>query len=210
MYGLVELKSNIRVPPQFLGKGLKDAVAAAINKEFVGYTGKEGLFLALTKVRGIGEGTMIPGDGAVYYNTNFEMLLYKPVLQEVVNGIVSEITEFGTFLRIGPIDGLVHVSQVMDDYVSYSDTGVLAGKDSKKTLKVKDKVLARIIAISLKSMKGAKLGLTMRQPGLGKIEWIDADKKRVTDAAAAEAEEIKAGKGKKPTKAEVKKEKKKK
>ena len=210
MYGLVELKSNIRVPPQFLGKGLKDAVAAAINKEFVGYTGKEGLFLALTKVRGIGEGTMIPGDGAVYYNTNFEMLLYKPVLQEVVNGIVSEITEFGTFLRIGPIDGLVHVSQVMDDYVSYSDTGVLAGKDSKKTLKVKDKVLARIIAISLKSMKGAKLGLTMRQPGLGKIEWIEADKKRVTDAAAAEAEEVKADKGKKSAKAEVKKEKKKK
>lgn len=207
MYELVELKSNIRVDPKFLGKGLKDAVAAAINKEFVGYTGKDGLFIAITKVKGIGEGTMIPGDGAVYYETNFEMLLYKPVLQEVVNGIVSEITEFGTFIRIGPIDGLVHVSQVMDDYVSYSDTGVLAGKDSKKVLKVKDKVLARIIAISLKSIKGAKLGLTMRQPGLGKIEWIDADKKRIIDAAA-ESEEIKAGKGKKPVKAKEYKKKK--
>ncbi|MDD5182429.1 MAG: DNA-directed RNA polymerase [Candidatus Nanoarchaeia archaeon] len=196
MYEVVELKSNIRVPPQFLGKGLKDAVAAAINKEFVGYTGKEGLFIALTKVRGIGEGTMIPGDGAVYYETTFEMLLYKPMLQEVVNGIVSEITEFGTFIRIGPIDGLVHVSQVMDDYVSYSDAGVLAGKDSKRTLKTKDSVLARVIAISLKSIKGAKLGLTMRQPGLGKLEWIDAEKKKVVDAAA-EAEEAKAGKVKK-------------
>jgi len=208
MYELVELKSNIRVPPQFLGKGLKDAVAAAINKEFVGYTGKDGLFIALTKVKGIGEGTMIPGDGAVYYETNFEMLLYKPVLQEVVNGLVSEITEFGTFIRIGPIDGLVHVSQVMDDYVSYSDTGVLAGKDSKKTLKIKDKVLARIIAISLKSIKGAKLGLTMRQPGLGKIEWIEADKKRVIDAAAEKEENAKKGKDKKPAKAKEGKKKK--
>jgi len=209
MYGLVELKSNIRVPPQFLGKGLKDAVAAAINKEFVGYTGKDGLFIALTKVKGIGEGTMIPGDGAVYYETNFEMLLYKPVLQEVVNGLVSEITEFGTFIRIGPIDGLVHVSQVMDDYVSYSDTGVLAGKDSKKTLKIKDKVLARIIAISLKSIKGAKLGLTMRQPGLGKIEWIEADKKRVIEVAAEKEEKAEKAKGKKTGK-EAKAEKKKK
>lgn len=183
MYATVELKSNIRVPPQFLGKGLKDAVAAAINKEFVGYIGKEGLFLALIKVKDIGEGTMIPGDGAVYYETKFDMLLYKPVLQEVVEGLVSEITEFGTFIRIGPIDGLVHVSQVMDDYVSYSDTGVLSGKESKRVLKTKDKVIARIIAISLKSIKGAKLGLTMRQPGLGKIEWIDAEKRKVIEAA---------------------------
>ena len=31
-------------------------------------------------------------------------------------------------------------------------------------------------------MKGAKLGLTMRQPGLGKIEWINAEKKKEEEA----------------------------
>ncbi len=186
MYTLLELKSNIRVPPNFLGKKLKEAVASAIEKDFVGYIGREGLFLAVNKVIDIGEGTIIPGDGAIYYETTFEMLVYKPVLQEVVEGFVSEITEFGTFVRCGPVDGLVHVSQVMDDYVSYSDAGVLAGKESKRVLKSKDIVRARIIAVSLKSLKGAKIGLTMRQPGLGKVEWIDAEKKKVA-AAAAEA-----------------------
>jgi DNA-directed RNA polymerase subunit E' len=33
-----------------------------------------------------------------------------------------------------------------------------------------------VIAISLKSTKGAKIGLTMRQPSLGKIEWIESEK----------------------------------
>ena len=181
MYSILELKSNVRVPPQFLGKKLKEAVKSAIEEEFIGSLGKHGLFLAILGVKEIGEGTIIPGDGAVYYKTTFEALVYKPILHEVVEGFVSEITEFGAFIRIGPIDGLVHVSQVMDDYVNYSESGVLQGKESKKVLKVKDKVRARIIAISLKNVRGAKLGLTMRQPGLGKLEWIEAEKKKETE-----------------------------
>ena len=199
MYALLELKSNIRVPPNFLGKKLKEAVASAIEKDFVGYIGREGLFLAVNKVTDIGEGTIIPGDGAIYYETTFELLVYKPVLQEVVEGFVSEITEFGTFIRCGPVDGLVHVSKVMDDYVSYSDAGVLSGKESKRVLKSKDLVRVRIIAVSLKSLKGAKIGLTMRQPGLGKIEWVEAEKKKA-EASAAEAAESAAEGGKKEEK----------
>jgi DNA-directed RNA polymerase subunit E' len=90
-----------------------------------------------------------------------------------------EIAEFGAFLRFGPIDGLVHVSQVTDDFMGYDEkTGTLAGKDSKKVLKVKDEVIARIIAISLKStVVDSKMNLTMRQPGMGKEEWLKKAKK---------------------------------
>ena len=182
MYAKLQLKSNIRVPPDLFKSDLKKAVSSAIEKEFVGHLGEEGLFIAVLGVNDIGNGTIISGDGAIYYETTFDMLIYRPVLQEVVDGIVSEVTEFGIFLRIGPIDGLIHVSQVMDDYVSYSTAGVLTGKESKRILKAKDIVRARIIAISLKSMKGAKLGLTMRQPGLGKIDWITAEKKKEEEA----------------------------
>ncbi len=187
MYSILELKSNIRVPPQFLGKKLKEAVKNAIEEEFVGAFGKHGLFLAITNVKEVGEGSIIPGDGAVYYETTFEALVYRPILQEVVEGFISEIMEFGAFVRIGPIDGLVHVSQVMDDYVNFSD-GTLQGKENKRVLKVKDKVRARIIAISLKNVKGAKLGLTMRQPGLGKLEWIKSEKNKDTEEKAPKKE----------------------
>lgn len=183
MYTLLQLKSNIRVPPNLFGDELKESISKAIKEIFIGRLTKEGLFLGLMKVNNVGDGTIIPGDGAIYYETDFEMLAYKPVLKEVIEGEVSEITEFGVFVRMGPIDGLVHVSQVMDDYVSYNEEGVLAGKESNRTLKVKDKVRAKVIAVSLKSMKGAKLGLTMRQPGLGKLEWIKADKEEEKEQA---------------------------
>jgi DNA-directed RNA polymerase subunit E' len=70
---------------------------------------------------------------------------------------------------------MIHISQTMDDYVSFSKTNTLLGKSSKKTLKQGDLCLARIVAISHKG-KDPKVGLTMRQPGLGKLEWIKEEK----------------------------------
>ena len=100
-----------------------------------------------------------------------------PAFFGIVEGKVAEITEFGCFVNIGPIAGLVHISQVMDDFVSYSKSGVLQGKKTKRSLKVGDMVRARVVAISLKSLQTAKIGLTMRQPGLGKLEWLKEGKK---------------------------------
>ncbi|HIH14099.1 MAG TPA: DNA-directed RNA polymerase, partial [Nanoarchaeota archaeon] len=85
---------------------------------------------------------------------------------------------------------------------SFSKSKALQGKQSGKVLKVGDKVRARIIAISFKDPKGPKLGLTMRQPYLGKQEWID---ELITGEAKAAK---KAEKEEKAEKAEKKKEKK--
>ena len=62
----------------------------------------------------------------------------------------------------------------MDDFVSFSKSDTLSGKSSKRILKNGDLCLARIVAISHKGNE-PKIGLTMRQPGLGKIEWIKED-----------------------------------
>ena len=128
--------------------------------------------LKLSKVK---EGVIIPGDGASYFETTFELLTFIPELQEVVLGTVKDIADFGVFMSLGPIDGMIHVSQTMDDYVSFSKEKVLSGKNSKKVLRVGDKCRARIIAISFKDVTNPKLGLTMRQQGLGKLEWLEQE-----------------------------------
>ncbi len=68
---------------------------------------------------------------------------------------------------------MIHISQTMDDFVSFNKEKTLAGKESKKVLKIGDKCRARIIATSYKDPTNPKLGLTMRQTGLGKLEWIE-------------------------------------
>lgn len=177
MYKKVKLKDRVRVPPDKLKDDVEGAIKKTLREDYEGKLEKKiGLLLALLEIEEVGEGTMIPGDGAVYYETTFDMLVWEPIIHEVIGGEVSEIAEFGAFVRIGPIDGLVHISQVMDDYVSYSKDGALLGKESSRSLSKGDRVRAKIIAISLKSLETAKIGMTMRQPGLGKVKWLEQER----------------------------------
>lgn len=179
MFYEIEVKGHVRVPPSQFKDDLKEAIAKELNKKYDGVISKNlGVVMGVTEILKIGEGIIIPGDGAAYYDTQFKLLAFRPELQEVSLGKVMEISDFGAFVNIGPLDGMVHISQAMDDYVSFSKSNTLTGKESKRTLKVGDLCRARIIAVSYKDMANPKIGLTMRQPGLGKEEWLEEDKRK--------------------------------
>ena len=76
-------------------------------------------------------------------------------------------------------------------------TTVLSGKKSNRSIKVGDCCRARIIAVSYKDPNNPKIGLTMRQEGLGRTEWLAEDAQ--PKEAPAEKEE-KAEKPKKKSK----------
>lgn len=182
MYKLITVEDTVRVPPNRFSEKLNDVILDILRKSYGGVTDKDvGTTLAITKILEVSVGRIIMGDGASYHDVTFEALVYKPEVNEIVLGEIVEIVEFGAFVRLGPIDGLVHVSQVMNDFVGYDKKkGTLYGKESKRSLKEGDKVRARIVTVSLKrGTKGGKVGLTMRQPGLGKLEWIEEARKEV-------------------------------
>ncbi|MBT4540930.1 DNA-directed RNA polymerase [Candidatus Woesearchaeota archaeon] len=179
MYYKVKIEDHIRVNPTLFGKNTKAAIQKQISEKYEGYISKElGIVIDVSDINDMEQGIMIPGDGAVYYKTVFHLLTFKPDLQEVVLGKIKDIADFGAFLSLGPVDGMIHISQTMDDFVSFSKDKVLLGKESKKSLKTGDQCRARIIAVSHKDPTNPKLGLTMRQHGLGKLDWIDEDEKK--------------------------------
>ncbi len=176
MFYLTEVQDYIRVDPKLFGLPTAEAIEQQLEETYEDYYNKElGKAVSVVEIKEIGEGVIIPGDGAAYYKSKFILLVWKPELQELVYGRIEEITNFGAFIELGSMKGMIHISQTMDDYVSFSDTGTLAGKSSTRTLKAGDLCIARIVAISHKGEE-PKMGLTMRQPGLGKLEWIKEDK----------------------------------
>ena len=180
MYNLVTIRDTIRIPPKLFSEKLEESILEALREAYEGKIDKGvGVVITVTNPKEIGDGKIIPGDGGAYHDVVFDILTFKPELHEVIKGRVSELAEFGAFVRFGPIDGLVHVSQVTDDFMSFNDkTATLVGKESKKSLKKDDVVSARIIAISMKSsVTDSKINLTMRQDGLGKDEWLNLKKK---------------------------------
>ena len=179
MFYELTAKTHVRVLPSLLGIDHKEAVFEGLNKEYEGYISNEtGFIICITEVIDIGEGLVIHGDGAPYYETTFKFLSYLPEMQEVVTGIISDVTNFGAFMKVGPVDGMIHLSQTMDDFVSVNKQKTITGKESKKALKVGDKCRARVIAISYKDLSNPKIGLTMRQPGLGNVKWSEEKKEK--------------------------------
>lgn len=175
MFYIIEVEDYVRVEPRLFGLPTKQAVDEQLRETYLDYYDKElGKSIAVIEVLNIGEGVIIPGDGAAYYNSKFKLLVWKPEMQELIFGEISEITNFGAFIDMGVMRGMIHISQTMDDFVSFSKTNSLLGKASKRNLKEGDLCMARVVAISHKG-DDPKIGLTMRQPGLGKLEWIKED-----------------------------------
>lgn len=196
MFYLSEIEDYVRVEPRLFGLPTKDAVEQQLKETYTGFVNKEiGVAVSVVEVLDVGEGIIIPGDGAAYYNSRFKLLTWRPELQELVYGTINEITNFGAFIDMGVMQGMIHISQTMEDYVSFSKSGTLAGKSGKKSLHKGDACLARIVAISYKAGE-PKIGLTMRQPGLGKLEWIKAEKKKNKQMEKAEEKKEKKGKKK--------------
>ncbi len=182
MYYLDYRHDVVRVPPHRLGPKLETVLTELAQQQFEGkLVDGQSLAVVVKDVKAVGEGHIIHGDGGVYQEVEYQALLFKPEIQEVVEGSVVEIRKFGAFVRFGPLDGLLHVSQILDDRVNVDEHNQrLVGVETKKDLKVGYKARSRIVSLSLSeiSPRDSRIGLTMRQPGLGRLEWItEAHKK---------------------------------
>lgn len=186
MYMLTQAERVVRIPPAELKEDISDVIDALTWGAYEGKFGADKAVTVLIKnVETVGPGRIVHGDGAVYQTVKFDQLVFKPKENEIIEGVVVEVVKFGAFVRFGPLDGLLHISQVMDDRVDIdSDNQRLIGKDTGRTLSVGDVVKARVVSLDLneKNPQDSKIGLTMRQPGLGRLEWIEEEHKKKGEA----------------------------
>lgn len=180
MFKIFTVRDEVRVPPTKFGMEMNEATKQSLQEQIEGKLDPDiGVFLAVTDILHVGEGKILPEDGAIYYPVEFKVLVYSPEMNEIVLGEVVDVTEFGAFTRVGPIDALIHVSQVMDDKVSYNaKSAVFIGKKTGYKLEEGDLVRGRVVGVSLGKGGRSKVALTMRQPCLGSLDWIERDKKK--------------------------------
>lgn len=189
MFKLVTLEDTIRIPPEKFGQPIESVGYEQLRMKYEGIVNEElGYVIAVIGIEVNPVGKIIPGDGATFHKVTFSLLTFYPLIHEVVEGEVVEIAEFGAFVRIGPIDALLHVSQLMDDFITYDEKqGVLMGKETKRTLTTGDSVRVRITAVSLGRGGSGKIGVTARQPFLGKFEWIEQEIAQISGKESEQA-----------------------
>ncbi|QSG03694.1 DNA-directed RNA polymerase [Natranaeroarchaeum sulfidigenes] len=190
MYKRVRLKDTVEVPPRELANVTPDLVKKLLQDKLEGRMDEEvGSVVSVVDVHDIGDGAVLPNRPGVYYEAEFDAVTFDPQMQEVVDGTVVEVVEFGAFVGIGPVDGLLHVSQISDEYLAYdAENQRLASNESDQALAVDDAVRARIVTKSIdeRNPRDSKIGLTAKQPGLGKHGWLE-DERSKRQAQAGES-----------------------
>lgn len=181
MYYLYTIHDKISIPPSHFGDNINKAAEEILRSRYERLLDREiGIIIAIFNVRDVSDGFIMPGDPSTHHDVTFDVLSFNLEVGEIVVGEVSELVDFGCFVRLGPIDGLVHLSQITNDFISYDrKSGVFVLKNTGRNLKKGDIVNAKVSTISLKNnIKDTKIALTMRPEGLGKPEWMKEVKTR--------------------------------
>lgn len=182
MYMITEAQRIVRIPPAKLDEDIDKVIDELTWDTYEGKVTEDKVVTVLImNVEPLGPGRIVHGDGAVYQTVKYDQLVFKPKDNELIEGVVVEVLKFGAFIRFGPLDGLLHISQVMEDRVDIDEVNqMLVGKDTGKKLGLGDIVRARIISIDFneKNPQDSKIGLTMRQTGLGKLQWLEEERKK--------------------------------
>ena len=175
MYYLIEVQDIVRVSPNRFDENLDEVLIQTARSKFEGevYPGL-GLILCVNSVRPISRGRIIPGDGGVHYDCIFSILTYTPENNELVVGEVVDLADYGAFIRVGPIDALLHVSQISsDEQFSYSERNhQLAGRKTQRLIKPGDRVRGRVNSASLGKTE-IRVGLNTRYKWLGLYSWVE-------------------------------------
>jgi DNA-directed RNA polymerase subunit E' len=198
MFSIVHMSDVVRIPPNRLTNSLKNTAIGILKEKYESMISPDiGYIIMIIDATANSTGKLVAGDGATYHRVSFKALTFFPKLQEVVEGEVVEITDFGAFVRIGPTDALLHLSQITDDYLK-SDVkqGVIIANQSAKILKIGSRIRARVTAVSLgKGAAMGKIGITCRQPFLGASEWIEQDVKKANQPTTTTTSQVKEKKG---------------
>ena len=181
MFQIIEVEDVVRVEPLDFSDTLNKMAEKVLKLKYESTLSPDfGYVILIIGVKADKVGKILPSDGATYHTVNFKLLTYLPKLQEVVEGEVVEITDFGAFIRIGPTDALLHLSQITDEYLN-SDVrqGLITAQQSNRVINVGTRMRVRVTALSLaRGSSMGKIGVTCRQPFLGANDWIEEDLKK--------------------------------
>jgi DNA-directed RNA polymerase subunit E' len=183
LYYIHTIEDTISISPSNFGQDVDKTALEALRTKYERTLDKElGIIITVFNVRDVSDGFIMPGDPSTHHNAKFDILVFSLEIDEIVVGEVSELADFGCFVRLGPIDGLVHLSQITSDFITYDKkASSFVSKNTGRSLKKGDKVFAKVSSISIKGgIKDTKIALTMRPDGLGKPEWAKETKRERT------------------------------
>lgn len=174
VYRLYRVRGIVRIIPSKFGKSLEESAFEELRNRYEGaIISNMGIVVSVIDVKVNPLGKILLGDGATYHEVEFTLLCFNPFQHEIVEGEINTVIPEGLFIDLGAQDGFIHLSQISEEKVEYdpSRPGFIL-KQSKRIIEKNNIVRARVYGMSIQKGKGFRIQLTIRQPLLGRIDWI--------------------------------------
>lgn len=105
MYILTKLSDFIRIPPNAFNIPIKESLQDEIHKK---YSNKIivniGLAISVWDILDVKEGLLRPGDGGLFVEIQFRMIVWKPFIGEILEGTVLDCSLEGIKVNLGFFD----------------------------------------------------------------------------------------------------------
>jgi DNA-directed RNA polymerase subunit E' len=177
MFYIVDVKEKVGIEAQ----NLREDIGESIEEKLENLHIKEnnGVFLGIVEIINIGEaGEILPEKPYIYFDVEYKALFFQPLEGEIIESYITDVAEFGPFVRFGPLEALVHISQISKEKLSYNpEQDVIASRDGKIVIKKAEQVRAMVVNYSI-SEERTRVNLTMKQDGLGLIKLVEKKKKK--------------------------------
>lgn len=102
MFILTLISDLVRIPPDRFHIKTMNAVTHELNNKYCNkIIPHVGLGISVYDVLSIDEGQVKPGDGASFINVKFRILVFKPVVGEILTGWITKCSNDGIQISIG-------------------------------------------------------------------------------------------------------------
>lgn len=107
MYILSRIQDLIRVPPLAFNVPIQHAIIDEIHKKYLNKViNGLGLAILVWDLLKIDDGMLKTGDGGSYVDVEFRLVVFKPFVNEIIQGWVAGCTEAGIKLRLDFFDDI--------------------------------------------------------------------------------------------------------
>ncbi|KAK7075729.1 DNA-directed RNA polymerase III subunit RPC8 [Halocaridina rubra] len=102
MFQLAEIRHMVRIPPWLFGQTLNDAVVEELNRKLANKVVLNvGLCIALFDITSLGDSYIFPGDGASHTRVTFRYIVFRPFMEEVLEGVIKSCSADGIQVSLG-------------------------------------------------------------------------------------------------------------
>mmetsp|Transcript_17187 Transcript_17187/g.47964 ORF Transcript_17187/g.47964 Transcript_17187/m.47964 type:complete len:176 (+) Transcript_17187:247-774(+) len=145
MFFYLTLDKEIELHPQHFGPHMRQTLEEQLKQRLEGTcTAKHGFIICVTQLLEVQKGLIMEGTGHACFKVDYGCIVFRPFKNEVLDALVTAVTNMGFFASIGPLTVFVSSHCIPDDFRYSSQTEDFISEDEKSRIEKDSEVRLRI------------------------------------------------------------------